>query len=153
VKKSRTPLILRATTDSNGIVNLKTYFRVVTQSMRSRMERWQTFEGWSRSHKFRNRKPSATAVGIPVQIGQETRYTLNLYEEPTSLSFSIMDRDGAPHRKCAHSIRPPDRMESMSSISLDSNGLGHWTMLQSGLSEIRFVHKKDSSTGGVRSPD
>jgi protocatechuate 3,4-dioxygenase beta subunit len=101
-----------------------------------------------------NGKPSATAVGIPVRIGEETRHTLNLYEEPTGFSFSITNRDGAPLQgNVPIQLGPADRMQSISSISLDSNGQGHWNMLQSGLSEIRFVHKKDSSTGGVRSPD
>jgi len=99
-------------------------------------------------------KPRATAVGIPVRIGEETRQSLSVYAEPSIASFTILSRDGEPQQgNVPILLGPPDSMQSMSSVSLDSNGRGHWDMFHGGLSEIRFIHKRDSSKGGWHSPD
>jgi hypothetical protein len=88
-----------------------------------------------------------------VRIGEETRQSLSVYAEPSTASFTILSRDGEPQQgNVPIQLGPPDWVQSMSSISLDSNGQGHWDMLHGGLSEIRFIHKRDSSQGGWRSP-
>jgi protocatechuate 3,4-dioxygenase beta subunit len=99
-------------------------------------------------------KPSATSTGIPVQIGEETRQTLSLYERPNTASFTILNRDGEPQQgNVPIQFGSADTMQAISSVTLNNEGQGQWNMLQGGLSEIRFIHKRDSSTGGWRSPD
>jgi hypothetical protein len=99
-------------------------------------------------------KLSSTVIGIPVQIGQETRQTLSLYEEPNTASFTVLNRDGAPQQgNVPIQFGPADTRQAISSVTLNSDGHGNWDWLQDGLSEMRFIHKRDSSTSGWRSDD
>jgi hypothetical protein len=101
----------------------------------------------------RRGEPAAIATGISVQVGEETRHTLNIYEEPSAASFIILNLDGtALQGNVPIQLGTPNAIQGNSAITLDSNGQGHWEMTQGGLSQIRLIHKKDSSTGGFRSP-
>jgi hypothetical protein len=94
-------------------------------------------------------RPSAAAVGIPVQIGQTTNFKINIYPQSNDVSFRILRDDDKPYVGTgADRFGPVNTIAWSSSATLDSSGLGRLLALQyPGFWRLDFMFRNTPITG------
>jgi protocatechuate 3,4-dioxygenase beta subunit len=137
-----------ATTDAQGVARfdelLPGRYRVLATTQRPEMIRQPGF-GLERPG---GPGPSASAGGIPVQIGQTTNFRINIYSQSNDASFRVFKSDNTPYTGTgADRFGPVDTVVLSSSASLDSTGLGHLTFLQhTGFWRLDFMFRDSPIT-------
>jgi hypothetical protein len=93
------------------------------------------------------RELDAAAIGVPVQVGQTTNFTLKVFPQANSASFRVIQEDNRPHVGMgADQFGPVDQIQASSSASLDSSGLGQISLPHVGLWRLDFMFRDSPIT-------
>lgn len=110
--------------------------------------------GMTRFPRLMNGVAGATASGIPVRLGEETRHALNIYAASNAANFTLLRQDGTAFAgNVPIEFGQTNGPHWNSSVLFNDGGVGDMDLDQSGLWQVRFIHKRDSATGGFKSPD
>lgn len=100
---------------------------------------------------FPNDGSTAESRGIGVQVGQTTRYRMNMGNQGGQLRFRVLQDNGAPltMSQAPFDFGPAATASSSGHIVLDPSGLGTWSVGDPGIWQVRVNYRESP---GLYSP-